>query len=451
MVFPLLWMTGCIGTEKNEIASIGEENNLPICSLSANPMHGYRPLNVTFSMNASDIDGYITFWSLDINNDGLAEFSGSGAPPSTIQYTYQEPGTYVAKLIVNDNNGSTASKSITVTVKNHPPTVSISANPTTGEVPLTVHFMGSGNDVDGSIVSYFWLFGDGYSSNEQNPIHTYYDEGTYEVKLTVTDDCGETNSTTIIIVVLSETPESYKASCRTDISFEQLDTDPYAYKGERVTYKGEVVQVVKGYGETGYRIDVGDGDIIYVTMSGYQDIIEGEYVQIWGEVKGSYTYESIAGWTITLPHIEAKYIERVSFNMKIGETAKWIDLEVTVKSAQKTNYYIWRGYSGNIYYEYAEPGKVFVIIDVMVKYTGTGSEYIYAGDFWLIDSQGNKYDHDSGTYSIENGLEGTNLYKNQKIEGKIVFEIPNYASGLKAQFNLGTSLNPLLAEWTLNL
>ncbi|HEC91564.1 MAG TPA: DUF4352 domain-containing protein, partial [Candidatus Atribacteria bacterium] len=443
-------IVGCI-TQKDKTNTIANQNNPPTCYLSANLLSGYRPLNVTFSISANDTDGYIFFWKLDVDNDELAEFWGQGNPPPIIQYTYQKLGIYTATLTVNDNNGSTASREVTITIKNHPPTASVTATPLTGEAPLTVHFTGSGDDIDGAIISYFWLFDDGKTSNEKDPIHTYYSEGTYEVKLIVTDNDGKDNFTTVTIVVLPESKESYKASCRTDISFEELNTDPYSYKKERITYKGQVVQVIKEYGKTDYRVDVGDSDIIYVTISGYPDIIEDDYVQIWGEVEGTYTYESIAGWKITLPYIEAKYIEKVSFNMEIGETAEWTDLEVTIKSATKTDYYTWKGYSGDIYYEYADPGKAFVIIDVKVKYTGTSSEYVYGGNFWLVDLGGNKYDYDSATYSLEKGLESTTLYQGQKVEGKILFEIPDDAKGLKVQFNLGTSWNPLLAEWNLNL
>ena len=40
------------------------------------------------------------------------------------------------------------------------------------------------------IESWAWDFGDGNTSSEQNPVHTYNDNGTYEVSLTVTTDIG---------------------------------------------------------------------------------------------------------------------------------------------------------------------------------------------------------------------------------------------------------------------
>ena len=46
-------------------------------------------------------------------------------------------------------------------------------------------------DLDGSIMNYLWDFGDGETSTEQNPQHTYADSGTYYVCLTAKDNCTE--------------------------------------------------------------------------------------------------------------------------------------------------------------------------------------------------------------------------------------------------------------------
>lgn len=52
--------------------------------------------------------------------------------------------------------------------------------------------------VEGS--SYSWDFGDGNASTEENPMHTYSAEGTYEVILTATNSCGTTTTTASVIV-----------------------------------------------------------------------------------------------------------------------------------------------------------------------------------------------------------------------------------------------------------
>jgi PKD repeat protein len=59
---------------------------------------------------------------------------------------------------------------------------------------LDCSFDGSGSfDPDGTIDSYDWDFGDGNSSTEQMPMHSFNAAGTYNVSLTVTDDQVATN------------------------------------------------------------------------------------------------------------------------------------------------------------------------------------------------------------------------------------------------------------------
>jgi len=186
-------------------------NNPPTCSLSASPTSGKAPLIVTFSMSASDTDGSIVSWELDTNNDGISEYSGSGNPPSTKQYTYQNLGTYTAKLIVTDNDGAKYSETKTITViPNQPPSVTVSATPISGIEPLEVSFTATASDSDGSIASYHWDFGDGDTSSSNNPTHVFHATGLletehFEVTLTVTDNNGATATDATTVTVLLDT------------------------------------------------------------------------------------------------------------------------------------------------------------------------------------------------------------------------------------------------------
>lgn len=90
---------------------------------------------------------------------------------------------------------------VETSTENIPPKAFVNADPTSGETPLTVSFTGTGVDEDGNIQSYFWDFGDGTTSNEQNPTHTFNSPGKYYVKLTVTDNYGAKATATIIITV----------------------------------------------------------------------------------------------------------------------------------------------------------------------------------------------------------------------------------------------------------
>jgi|GEM_PF-3504048 len=63
-----------------------------------------------------------------------------------------------------------------------PPVADFSADPTSGEAPLTVTFT---DQSAGLVTSWYWDFGDSFTSTEQNPIHTYEEWGLYTVSLAV--------------------------------------------------------------------------------------------------------------------------------------------------------------------------------------------------------------------------------------------------------------------------
>jgi PKD repeat protein len=85
---------------------------------------------------------------------------------------------------------------------NQPPVARATATPGSGTAPLAVAFDGrTSSDPDGSIASYAWAFGDGGSATGPTTSHTYPNAGTYSTRLTVTDNQGATNSTTLSIVV----------------------------------------------------------------------------------------------------------------------------------------------------------------------------------------------------------------------------------------------------------
>jgi parallel beta-helix repeat protein len=84
---------------------------------------------------------------------------------------------------------------------NYPP-IADAGHDLTAWVGETVFFNGSGcYDLDGTIVSYEWTFGDGNISQLQNPTNTYTTAGTYTVMLTITDDEGASDNDTAIVTV----------------------------------------------------------------------------------------------------------------------------------------------------------------------------------------------------------------------------------------------------------
>jgi PKD repeat protein len=82
------------------------------------------------------------------------------------------------------------------------PIAAFSANPASGNAPLTVNFDGSGSsDPNGTIVSYAWDFGDGQSGSGGQTSHTYTGAGTFTATLTVTDNDGASGQSSQTITV----------------------------------------------------------------------------------------------------------------------------------------------------------------------------------------------------------------------------------------------------------
>ncbi|HWP64617.1 MAG TPA: PKD domain-containing protein [Candidatus Limnocylindria bacterium] len=79
--------------------------------------------------------------------------------------------------------------------------VIVEGEPDEGPPPLTVKFQGYVEEDEGGPWKFAWDFGDGHTSNEQNPTHTYEKEGEYTATLTVTDQRNFTGSDEIDIFV----------------------------------------------------------------------------------------------------------------------------------------------------------------------------------------------------------------------------------------------------------
>ncbi len=66
---------------------------------------------------------------------------------------------------------------------------------------LVVNFTDTSRDANNDIVSWDWSFGDDNRSDQQNPMHTYAEAGTYDVTLTTTDSLGASDTKTMSVTV----------------------------------------------------------------------------------------------------------------------------------------------------------------------------------------------------------------------------------------------------------
>lgn len=142
------------------------------------PVSGCAPLTVSLS-DSSGANSWL--WNFG---------DGSTANSQNVTHTYTTPGTYTVSL-QTQSNGSTCSQTITnfATYIVGGGIADFTYNQT-----LCPPFIGTFTDSSLNAVSWLWNFGDGQTSTQQNPVHTYNHTGSYNVSLTITSANGCTST-----------------------------------------------------------------------------------------------------------------------------------------------------------------------------------------------------------------------------------------------------------------
>ncbi|MCM1544475.1 MAG: zinc ribbon domain-containing protein [Ruminococcus sp.] len=136
-----------------------------------------------------------------------------------------------------------------------------------------------------------------------------------KVSTSAAGNASTTKKDSVAETTVSE--KDYKASCES-IAYKDIARNPDSYAGKNVKFKGEVIQVQEGWGNSViYRIDVTQDeygywdDTVYVTYElpdGAPRILEDDIVTFYGECKGTKSYTSVMGGQITIPEVDAHYI-----------------------------------------------------------------------------------------------------------------------------------------------
>ncbi|MCG3167231.1 MAG: hypothetical protein POELPBGB_03017 [Bacteroidia bacterium] len=156
--------------------------------------------------------GIASFQNVNCNggNDGQATggaFGGTGpytyfwTPSGSSDATITDltAGEYI--LLVTDANGCTDSELAIISEPVNPLVANFTADPDTGLQPLVITF----TNTSVGATSYQWFFGDGETSTEVNPTHTYVDSGAFTIILVAYDSitgCTDTLSVTGGIYVI---------------------------------------------------------------------------------------------------------------------------------------------------------------------------------------------------------------------------------------------------------
>lgn len=150
-------------------------------SIPAPPIAGFRTTPAhTLTVICTDLSLGPTSWHWDFGD-------GRTSTEQNPTHTYASPGTYTITLTVTNAHG-TDTHSTTLHVAT-PSSVSFTYTVDGPELStgVPIHFQGL---ISSDATSWRWYFGDGATSEERNPTHTYSKTGTYRVTLTATNEYG---------------------------------------------------------------------------------------------------------------------------------------------------------------------------------------------------------------------------------------------------------------------
>lgn len=156
----------------------------PSAAFSANVESGCAPLEVSFTDES-------------LNDPTAWTWLFEGGEPATSNeqnpvITYNTPGTFSVTLSVSNAIGNNVVNMTEVVVISAEPTAGFSVDESAGFTIFTN--LSTGAD------TYAWDFGDGETSDEENPIHDYADPGTYIITLTTTNECGSSSQSFELVV-----------------------------------------------------------------------------------------------------------------------------------------------------------------------------------------------------------------------------------------------------------
>jgi len=155
------------------------------------PPGGPAPLTVQFTDQSK---GGPTMWAWDFG-DGTTDMVANPI------HTYEKPGLYQVRLTASSQDCEAGTSETTVKVDQRPVKADFSADPRTGDAPLSVRFKDLSS---GKPTMWAWDFGDGTTDMVANPVHVYQLPGTYSVTLTASNQFSSDKVTKSQFVTVKE-------------------------------------------------------------------------------------------------------------------------------------------------------------------------------------------------------------------------------------------------------
>jgi PKD repeat protein len=158
---------------------------LPIADFAVNIQHGCIPFTVQYSSALSQ--NSLTYsWAFPNGTP-----SSSTSPNPIV--TYNEVGNFNVFMSVANAVGSDAKTKANYILVEDQPVADFTANTLGNTATFANNSMGG--------TSFTWDFDDGQYSAAQSPVHTYAQDGVYNVKLTISNLCGSSTKTRQVTIV----------------------------------------------------------------------------------------------------------------------------------------------------------------------------------------------------------------------------------------------------------
>jgi len=243
----------------------------PEISLTKTPYKGCAPLTVVFD-NTTDILTYTYDWDFGDPTSGANNWSDLKQP----SHFYETPGTYTITCEVTTNLGCSRTGEVIILVHDSPIADFVAHPWSTGMFDANITF----TDATDSAIAWQWDFGDGYTSGEQNPQHTYFTYGLFPVQLVAfsQEGCSDT------VVKNVEIIESLLFYVPNAINIRTPGNDEFYPKGSGVDLLSYEMTIFNRWGEE-----------IFHTNDFYARW-QGRYNQN----KGDYVPQGVYAWIITL-------------------------------------------------------------------------------------------------------------------------------------------------------
>jgi cysteine-rich repeat protein len=276
-----LTVTDQDGAATSSTGTIVIANLNPQITSATIPSSGDEAEALVFSATGTDVvaDTLTYTWSFG---------DGSSAVGSTVTHVYADNGTVTVSLLLQDEDGGSATTSANLNLANVNPQISNVIVPATGGEGMVIPMSADAVDATGEVLTFVWDYGDGTSDTyvlaqgafSSATSHAYADEGTYNITITVTDDDGGFDIFNLSVVTVSNLDpvvSSFTVPSGNEgdaLNFDVVATDA---PGDPLTYQWDFGDGTTATGDTATHIFTDNGNFT-VTMTIQDDGEGGETV-----------------------------------------------------------------------------------------------------------------------------------------------------------------------------